>query len=136
MFNQVQESLAIGAVDIDISDLLSECSDGGYLSDIEEEVNSINIDISNGPPIDLENFKIVHYNINSILAHDKISQLTAVCQTLKIDVLIISKSNLDKTIPSSLITIPGYQWQRYIFSSGLFLQLNAGPCIIRSLGQE
>ena len=108
MFNQVQESLAIGAVDVDISDLLSECGDDGYLSDVEEEVNSINIDISNGPPIDLQNFKIVHYNINSILAHDRISQLTAVCQTLKIDVLIISESKLDQTIPSSLITIPGY----------------------------
>ena len=78
------------------------------MSDLEEEVKSINIDISNGPPIDVENFKIVHYNINSILAHDRIPQLTYVCQTLKIDVLIISESKLDNTIPNNLITIPGY----------------------------
>ena len=66
----------MGSVDIDMSDLLSECSDSGYMSEIDDEVRSINIDISNGPPIDIKNFKIVHYNINSILAPGKIGQLS------------------------------------------------------------
>ena len=78
------------------------------MSDLEEQVNSINIDISNGPPIDTNNFKIVHYNVNSILAPNRIDQLFYVCQTLLVDVLIISESKLDKTIPTNLITIPGF----------------------------
>ena len=58
--------------------------------------------------MDTENFKIVHYNINSILAPDRIDQLSQICQTLKIDVLIISESKLDNTIPNNLIKISGY----------------------------
>ena len=108
MFNQVRLPLLVGTADEDISDLLSECSDVSYISDFEDECNSLNIDISNGPPIDTENFNIVHYNINSILAPDRIEQLTDICQTLKINVLIISESKLDKTIPNNLINIPGY----------------------------
>ena len=87
---------------------MSECSDTRYLSDIEETVNSINFDISNGPSMDIENFKIVYYNINSILAPDKIDQLSDICQTLKVDVLIIPESKLDRTIPNNLIFMPGY----------------------------
>ena len=36
------------------------------ISDFEEEFHSLNIDIYNGPPIYINNFIIVHYNINSI----------------------------------------------------------------------
>jgi hypothetical protein len=35
-------------------------------------------------------------------------QLTDICRTLRIDVLILSESKLDQTIPNNLITIPGY----------------------------
>ena len=91
-----------------MSDVLSECSDTSYISDFEDEFHSLNIDISNGPPINIDNFIIVHYNINSILAKDRIEQLTDICKTLKIDVLILSESKLDQTIPNHLITIPGY----------------------------
>ena len=87
---------------------MSECSDISYISDIEEDFHSLNIDISNGPPIDIEKFKIVHYNINSILATDRIEELTETCRTLRIDVLILSESKLDQNIPNNLITIPGY----------------------------
>ena len=105
MLNQVQESLT---VDIDMSDLLSEFSFGGYMSEIDDEAKSINIDISNGPPIDIKNIKIVHYNINLILAPGKIGQLSDICQLIKIDVLILSKSKLDQTIPNNLLKISGY----------------------------
>ena len=91
-----------------MSDLWSECSDTSYMSDIEDNFHSLNIDISNGSPIDNENFKVVHYNINSILAPDRIEQLHDICKTLKIDVLILSESKLDQTIPNNLISIPGY----------------------------
>ena len=68
MFNQVFFSLFAGIDDSDISDLLSECSETSYMPDIEEEINSINFDTSNGSPININNFKVVNYNINSILA--------------------------------------------------------------------
>ena len=88
MFNQVWLSLLVGTADSDISDILSECSDTSYISDFEEEFHSLNIDISNGPPIDIDNFIIVHYNINSILATDRIEQLSDISNTLNIDVLM------------------------------------------------
>ena len=91
-----------------MSDLCSECSETSYMSDIEEDVKSINFDISNGSPIDINNFKVVHYNINSILAPGRIDELTDVCRTLNINVLILSESKLDQNIPNNLITIPGY----------------------------
>ena len=87
---------------------MSECSETSFISDFEDKFHSLNIDISNGHPIDIENFKVVHYNINSILANDRIEQLTDICRTLRIDVLILSESKLDQTIPNNLITIPGY----------------------------
>ena len=108
MFIQVRLSLSVGTADGDMSDLWSECSDTSNISDFEEEFHSLNIDISNGPPIDINNFIIVHYNINSILAPNRIEELTDVCQTLNIDILILSESKVDQNIPNNLITIPGY----------------------------
>ena len=79
-----------------------------YQSEINEEHKSINFNLNEGAPIDTNDFNIVHYNINSILAHDKLEQLTANCKLLSIDVLIITESKLDSNIPNNLITIPGY----------------------------
>ena len=63
MFNQIN-IIPVGLADCDYSDLLSECSETSNISDFEEDINSINIDISNGSPIDINNFIVVHYNIN------------------------------------------------------------------------
>ena len=86
----------------------SVCSDCSYQSELDDQCKSINFDLSNGAPIDVENFIVVHYNINSILAHDKLEQLSDTCRLLNIDVLIITESKLDSNIPTNLITIPGY----------------------------
>ena len=94
--------------DDNISDCSSVCSDCSYQSELDQEHKSINFNLSNGAPIDTTNFNIVHYNINSILAHDKLEQLTAYSKLLNIDILIITESKLDKNIPNNLITIPGY----------------------------
>ena len=91
-----------------MSDLLSECSNISYISDLDFETNSISFDLSNGSPIDNDNFKVVHYNINSILAPDRLEQLSDICKTLKINVLILTESKLDQTIPNNMIIIPGY----------------------------
>ena len=101
--------------DSDLSDFGSEVSDLSYISDLDNEVQSFNYDLSNGSPINTNispintnNFNIVHYNINSITAEGRLSQLTDICSILNLDVLIITESKLDQSIPNNLITIPGY----------------------------
>ena len=91
-----------------MSDCSSECSDDSYVSDIENECKSFTFDYSNGSPINVENFNIIHYNINSVLAPDRLEQLSDNCRILNIAVLILTESKLDEMIPNNLITIPGY----------------------------
>ena len=78
------------------------------LSDFDDECQSVNFDLSNGSPIDVNNFNIVHYNINSITAEDRLEQLSDICKTLNLAVLVITESKLDESIPSNLLTIPGF----------------------------
>ena len=94
--------------DESLSDLSSNISDISYLSDLDDEPQSINYDLSYGSPININNFNIVHYNINSITADDRLDQLSDLCRTLNLAVLVITESKLDQTIPTNLITIPGY----------------------------
>ena len=102
MFNLALILLSSGDIaDDSMSDCSSECSDTSYTSDIEEQCKSLNFDISNGSPINPDNFNVVHYNINSILAPDRLEQLTAICRLLNIDVLIITESKLDENIPNN-----------------------------------
>ena len=74
-----------------------DCSEASFLSDFENECNSCNY--------------VVHFNINSLLSPGKLDQLKDYCKILKVDVLIITESKLDQTIPTNLITIPGYHEQ-------------------------
>ena len=94
--------------DSDLSDVGSDVSDFSYLSDLDEDVQSFNYDLSNGSPINTNNFNIVHFNINSITADGRLDQLSEVCSILNLDVLIITESKLDQSIPSNIISIPGY----------------------------
>ena len=89
--------------DESLSDLSSNISDISYLSDLDDEPQSVNFDLSNGSPINIDNFNIVHYNINSITADDRINQLSDICRTLNLAVLVITESKLDQTIPTNLI---------------------------------
>ena len=57
-----------------MSDPLNECSEASFILDFEEDCNSYEFDIYNGSPISTDNFIIVHYNINSILAPDRLDQ--------------------------------------------------------------
>ena len=50
----------------------------------------------------------MHYNINSITADNRLDQLSDICSTLNLAVLVITESKLDENIPSNLIIIPGY----------------------------
>ena len=78
-----------------------------YQSFSDIEYHSRNFDLTNGPPIDITNFNIIHYNINSILCDGRLEELSDICRTLNIGVLICTESKLDNTIPTNLLTIPG-----------------------------
>ena len=83
-------------------------SDISYLSDIDNLHSSIQFDLTNGSPIDIQKFKIVHYNIESITANGRIEALSDICKTLNISVLVLTETHLDETIPNNIITLSGY----------------------------
>ena len=91
-----------------LSDVSSNISDLSYISDLDDECQSFNFDLSNGSPINVNNFNIAHYNINSITADNRLDQLSDICNTLNLAILVITESKLDANIPNNLITIPGY----------------------------
>ena len=73
--------------DESLSDVTSNISDMSYLSELDDDCQSYNFDISNGSPIDVTNFNIVHYNINSITADNRLEQLSDICKILNLAVL-------------------------------------------------
>ena len=91
-----------------MSDVCSIVSDVSNLSDFEDECKSFHFDLSNGSPIPTNNFNICHFNINSITADNRLEQLSDICRTLNLAILVITESKLDNRIPSHLITLPGY----------------------------
>ena len=75
----------------------------------DERFPSVDLDLdSNINPIKRNNFTFLHFNVWSIMAEGRLDYLTKVCRKYSIDVLAISESKLDDTIPSDLIQIPGY----------------------------
>ena len=94
----------------DVSDVLSECSEISYISDsdLDYDLESVNFDLSNGSPIDAKNFNLVHYNVNSITAEGRLDELSTVCRLMNVDVLILTETKLDDTIPDNMIKIEGY----------------------------
>ena len=91
-------------------DLLGDESfnDISILSNSDEETQSISLDFSNGSPLPSTNFNIVHYNINSILASDRLEELSHVCSVLNVGVLVLTESKLNENIPNNLLKISGY----------------------------
>ena len=93
-------------LDESVNDIINESlSDCSILSEPEENPQSVNIDISNGSPIDTKDLIVVHFNIDSITAEGRLEQLKTVCHTLKVDILIITESKLDDSIPNSMIEL-------------------------------
>ena len=83
-------------------------SDSSFLSLVDDEPKSINIDITNGSPLNDLDFKIVHFNVNSILADGRLEELAEISAILKIDVLILTESKLCNSIPSNLLKISSF----------------------------
>ena len=78
------------------------------MSELDNDPQSLIIDLSNGSPVNVNNITFVHYNVDSTLADGRIDELTSICQTISVDCLVISESHLDETIPQSIISIPGF----------------------------
>ena len=78
------------------------------MSELDDIPKSVTVDFSNGSPLNSRDFFIVHYDIDSITADDRISELSTVCNAMKIDCLVLTDSKIDETIPSNLIHIQGY----------------------------
>ena len=53
-------------------------------------------------------FSLCHWNANSILAHSKLSLLTAYNITYKYDIICVSETYLNSSVDSSKLSIPGY----------------------------
>ena len=115
--------------DESLSDVFSNLSDSSYMSDLDlDECQSLSFDLSNGSPININNFNIVHFNINSITAENRLDQLSDICQTLNLSVLVITESKLDDSIPTNLITIPGYH--EPVRRDRIINGRNGGGCLI------
>ena len=70
--------------------------------------NAMNFDISNGSPFSNNKPIILHFNINSFLKEGRLGELQLICRVLNIAVLVITESELDTTIPSSLNKLQGF----------------------------
>ena len=77
-------------------------------SESDDQPQSINIDLTNGSPLNNDDFLCVHYNINSITSQGRLEQLTDVTSILNVDVLICTESKLDNSIPNNIISLAGY----------------------------
>ena len=56
----------------------------------------------------LHNLNIVHYNVFSLMAEGRLDFLSKECNKMHVDVLCLSESKLDDTIPDNLIQLAGY----------------------------
>ncbi len=84
-------------------------SDASFcLSEPDTQPQSINIDLQYGSPFKNDDFLVMHYNINSITAEGRLTQIYDVASTTKADVIIFTESKLDQTIPNNTIGISGY----------------------------
>ena len=72
-----------------------------------DELISVNLNLKNGSPLGENNFRCLHFNINSIAAEGRLEQLSSFCKTLKVGCLALTESKLDDSIPTSTILIEG-----------------------------
>ena len=88
----------------DQSDLdLSFC-----LSEPDDQPQSVNVNLCNGSPLNSHDLIVAHWNVNSILKEGRIEELCLNIQTLKAQIVVLTESKLDCSIPSSIIVIPGF----------------------------
>ena len=77
-------------------------------SEPDNQPKSIQLDLTNGSTLNANSFIAVHWNINSILTEGRLEELSENIGQLKPQIVVLTESKLDNTIPNNLITIPGF----------------------------
>ena len=95
-------------VDFDFSDDQSYLDLSFCLSEPEDQPQSVNVNLCNGSPLNSNDFIVAHWNVNSILKEGRLDEHLLNIQSLKAQVVILTKSKLDSSIPSNIITFPGF----------------------------
>ena len=70
------------------------------------------IEVNLGPNRKISKFSCCHWNVNSILAHDKLSLIKLYNTVQKYDIICISETFLDSSANESSLLIPGYHLLR------------------------
>ena len=70
------------------------------------------IEVNPGPKREISKFSCCHWNVNSILAHDKLSLIKSYNTVQKYDIICISETFLDSSANKSSLLIPGYHLLR------------------------
>ena len=70
------------------------------------------IEVNPGPKKKLSKLSCCHWNVSSILAHNKRSLIIAYNTVQKFDMICISESYLNSSVNENLLLIPGYHLLR------------------------
>ena len=95
-------------LDFDYCDDQSDLDLSFCLSEPDDQPQSVNINLCNGSPLNSSDFIVAHWNVNSILKEGRLDELFLSIQTLKAQVVVLTESKLDSSIPSNIITFPGF----------------------------
>ena len=66
------------------------------------------IEVNPGPKRKLSKLPYCHWNVNIILAHNKLSLIIAYSTVQKLDIICISENCLNSSVNENLLLIPGY----------------------------
>ena len=66
------------------------------------------IEVNPGPKRKLSQQSCCHWNVNIILAHNKLSLTIAYSTVQKLDIICVSETYLNSSINENLLLIPGY----------------------------
>ena len=69
-------------------------------------------------------FSCCHWNVNSILAHDKLPLLAAYNSTQHFDIICISETYLDSSIDENTLKLDGYSYSYNMKRGGVCLYYN------------
>ena len=78
------------------------------LSEPDDQPQSVNVNLCNGSPLNSNDLIVAHWNVNSILKEGRLDELLLNIQSLKAQIVILTESKLDSSIPSNIITFPGF----------------------------
>ena len=70
------------------------------------------IEVNPGPKRKLSKLSCCHWNVNSILAHNKLSLIIAYNTVQKFDIICILETYLNSSVNENLLLIPGYHLLR------------------------